>query len=184
MERMLKFLSHLKLGLNPNQRPEIKDAKRIYALLMQVSRKPEFFGEAKCPDTMTGRMEILCLHLGIMHYVLRNHGENGKALGQALYDVMIEDFDIALREEGISDSGLKRRIKPMAKMFYGRAKDYADAFDGENEADELLAIITSFIPEKSQFINKMVVYSQALHEGFKALSFAEIAKARLKFPSL
>ena len=58
-------------------------------------------------------------------------------LSQALYDVMIADFDVALREEGLSDTGVARRIKPLAKMFFSRAKAYADVLAlTKGQADE------------------------------------------------
>ncbi len=174
---MLNILSHLR-----SEKPEITDARRIYRKIMQSSRNPEFFGDGKCADTMTGRMEILCLHLGVMHYVLRFHGDNGKALGQALYDVMIADFDTALREEGLSDSGLKRRIKPMAKMFYIRIKNYAEALSSDDQDKEIKSVISKFSGKEDSYTNSLTAYIKAIYSMLKPLSLGEIAKAKFQFP--
>lgn len=133
---MLKFLSRILGG----ERPEAKDAKYMYQKTMQHARNTAFYGPQKFGDTYDGRMEVLCMHLAIFLYHLRKFDENGKKLSQALYDVMIADFDIALREEGLSDTGVSRRIKPMAKMFFERAKVYAEILEAPAPHKEALGV--------------------------------------------
>ncbi len=120
---MLKFFSRLK----SKERPQTRDARRLYQKLMAQSRQPVFYGQAGLEDSYDGRMEWLCLHLALTLHALRGHGVDGASLSQSLYDVMVDDFDVALREEGLSDTGVSRRIKPLAKMFFARAKAYHEA---------------------------------------------------------
>lgn len=128
---MLKILSYLK----PKARPEIIDARRIYQRTMQQSRNRAFFGADKFSDTYDGRMETLCLHLSVILHALRQFDVQGQRLSQAIYDEMVADFDIALREEGLSDTGVSRRIKPLAKMFFERVKAYGDILSQDNSED-------------------------------------------------
>ena len=88
---MLKFLSSLQGG----GRAEIKDARQTYRKIMKQSRKPMFYGPNLFADSYDGRMEVLCMHLSIILHALRRFDENGQRLSQAIYDVMIEDFDVA-----------------------------------------------------------------------------------------
>ncbi len=98
------------------------DARLIYLSLLKQSRKTMFYGYEKANDNYDGRIDILTLHISIVLKSLRRYDVNGKLLSQALFDVMRDDFEIAMREEGLSDTGIKRRIKPMMQLFYTRVK--------------------------------------------------------------
>ena len=176
---MLKILSRI----TGSHRAEIKDAKRIYKKVMVQSRKPEFYGEGLCADTTDGRMEILCLHLSTVMYALRSYDATGAKLSQAIYDVMIDDFDIALREEGLSDTGVARRIKPLAKMFFTRAKQYTDAFDGcETDQNALANLINSHVCKTEKNAAAFIDYTANFLSKLNTLSLGQIALAEIDFP--
>jgi len=176
---MLKILSRI----TGSHRAEIKDAKRIYKKIMTQARIPGFYGDDLCADTTDGRMEILCLHLSTVMYALRRHGETGAKLSQALYDVMVDDFDIALREEGLSDTGVARRIKPLAKMFFTRAKQYADAFeDGKGSKDTLNALIVTHVCKTKDNAGEFTIYTSSFLAELSTLSLGQIALAEIDFP--
>ncbi|MCF6221198.1 MAG: hypothetical protein L3J65_08815 [Robiginitomaculum sp.] len=175
---MLNILSRI-TGSN---RAEKKDAKRIYAKTMAQSRLPEFYGDNLCEDTTDGRMEILCLHISTIMYVLRGHGDTGAKLTQAIYDVMIDDFDVALREEGLADTGVSRRIKPLAKMFFARAKQYANAFDGGDNDDSLEAIIAKHVCKNIEHSSDFTLYGKNFLENVSKQDLGDIASGNLSFP--
>ena len=68
----------------------------MYSLLMKQSRKKMFYGTGKVRDNYDGRIDILTLHMAIVLRALRGHDINGKLLSQALFDVMRDDFEIAM----------------------------------------------------------------------------------------
>ncbi len=179
---MLNILSRITRRITGGARAEIKDAKRVYQIAMEQSRQPAFYGEDLCADTTNGRMEILCLHLSTIIYALRDHGDTGAKLTQALYDVMIDDFDVALREEGLADTGVKRRIKPLAKMFFARAKQYAEAFNEEHSRIGLEAIINEHICKTGDNNTKFIAYVQKFHANLANQSVGDIARGKLDFP--
>ncbi len=175
---MLKILSRL----TSRKRTEIRDARRIYQETMAQSRKPAFYGDDLCPDSTDGRMEILCMHLSTIMFALRAHGDTGAKLTQAIYDVMIQDFDVALREEGLSDTGVSRRIKPLATMFFTRAKSYADAFEATEDTQGLVkAIIEEYVcnPGKP---DGFADYTVNFLNNLQAQSLGAIAQGELDFP--
>ena len=49
-------------------------------------------------------------------------------------DVMMDDMDSSLREMGVGDLGVGRRVKAMAQAFYGRATAYEAALAADDEA--------------------------------------------------
>lgn len=60
---------------------------------------------------------------------LRAAGAAGEGIGTRLATLTFESLEEALRELGVGDFGLARRIRAMADAFYGRLHAYASASD-------------------------------------------------------
>ena len=144
-----------------------KDADRIYNAMMVQARRPEFYGEGKVPDNYDGRIDLLTLHLGVIIRALNTHGEQGKRLAQALYEVMRDDWDIALREEGMSDTGVMKRIKPMIRLFYTRIKAYTEGIDAGSIEDALHnGVMAPIIPEPENEDDDPLTLADIAHKAF------------------
>ncbi|MGE0744340.1 MAG: ubiquinol-cytochrome C chaperone family protein [Rhodospirillales bacterium] len=76
------------------------------------------------PDSVDGRFDLLALHAFLVMRRLKSEPGVGAAFSQALFDLMFEDMDRNLREMGAGDLGVGRRVKAMAKAFYGRVAAY------------------------------------------------------------
>src|SRR5438128_10212077 len=83
---------------------------------------------------------MLSLHMYLVQHRLR--GEDGVAaeIAQVLIDEFFLDVDHSLRELGIGDVGVPKRMKKLAKMFYGRTAAYDDALE-RNDRDGLTAAL-------------------------------------------
>ena len=100
--------------------------REAYIACMQQSRNPYFYAALGVPDTLDGRFEMLLVHLFLLQQ--RLHAE-APEFAQGLSELFLNDMDIALRELGIADSGVSRRIKQMGKAYHGRLQAYATADD-------------------------------------------------------
>ena len=129
------------------KRPEKLRAEALYADVVQAARQPALYGEAGAPDTLQGRFEMILLHATLLINELRN-GEDaqGAELAQTVFDVMFDDFDAAMRELGLGDSAVGKKIRFMAEGFYGRASAYVDSLAAEGEED-LAAILARNVLE-------------------------------------
>jgi len=96
----------------------------LYHALVARSREKIFYQEWRVPDTIDGRFDLLTLHAFLIFEALKGRGPAADALGSKLADVIFTGFDEALRELGISDFGMGRRIRNMADAFYGRLHHY------------------------------------------------------------
>lgn len=180
---MLKLLSRLSKGLKASNRPERIDAERIYRAIMKQSRNPVFYKPEYIEDTTDGRMEWLTAHLSVVMHVLQKYGNDGATLSQAIYDTMVDDFDIALREEGLSDSGVKRRIKPLAKMFLSRGRVYAATLEGGGEPLEVL--VQRYIlqdREVDKELNPLTSYLEKFSSNCQNMSLDDLGKALFDYP--
>lgn len=170
------------------------DARRIYAKLMAQSRVPEFYGTDRFADNYDGRIDVLTLHIAAILSNLNRFGENGERLGQALFDEMKDDFEIALREEALSDAAVKKRIQPMISLFYDRVKKYAEALHQEDKGGALEAVFAEtlsvggtapeFGDEAPVFREAMSKYLQAFDSSLSPLALGEIALTEFSFPAL
>ncbi|MEM7122689.1 MAG: ubiquinol-cytochrome C chaperone family protein [Pseudomonadota bacterium] len=104
-------------------------AHDLYDAIVGQSRQPAFYLAAEVPDSVDGRFDMIVMHTVLVGRRLRACGEAGRGLDQALFDLMFADMDRSLREMGVGDLRVGRRIKIMLKAFYGRAKAYDEALD-------------------------------------------------------
>lgn len=115
-------------------------AEELYRAAVIEGRRALYYTEwpenARVPDTVDGRFDMISLMIIL---ITRRIGQvdpaqakRANALSQDLFDVMFADMDINLRELGVSDEGMKYKIKPMASAHLGRAKAYGACL-GETE---------------------------------------------------
>jgi cytochrome b pre-mRNA-processing protein 3 len=120
------------------RKPEDDFAAAIYKRVAEQARAAELFEACGIPDTLDGRFDSLALHAALMIDRLRREPD-GEALSQAFFDSMFRHLDLTLREIGIQDLGVGRRIKIMAEGLHGRALAYREALnDGPTPLAEVL----------------------------------------------
>jgi cytochrome b pre-mRNA-processing protein 3 len=106
--------------------PHRAKAHAAYASIVERAREPEFFLRLDVPDTLDGRFEMIALHMFLVLNRLKAEHEATSDFAQALFDAMFADLDRGLREMGATDIGVGRRVKEMAKGFYGRIRAYEE----------------------------------------------------------
>lgn len=111
----------------------------LYAKAVAQARSPIFYAEREVPDTVDGRFDLLVLHVFLLMHRLGADGRETKRLNQALFDLMFADMDRSLREMGVSDMAVGKRVKDMAHAFYGRVDAYEPALDDPAKLEEALA---------------------------------------------
>jgi cytochrome b pre-mRNA-processing protein 3 len=111
------------------RKPEEVFAAALYARTAEQARATQLFEACGIPDTLDGRFDSLALHAALMIDRLRREPD-GEGLAQAFFDAMFRHLDLTLREIGVQDLGVGRRIKIMAEGLHGRALAYRAALAG------------------------------------------------------
>jgi cytochrome b pre-mRNA-processing protein 3 len=111
------------------KKPDDAFAAALYARTAGDARAPELFEACAIPDTLDGRFDALALHAALVIDRLRREPD-GDVLAQGFFDAMFRHLDLTLREIGVQDLGVGRRIKIMAEGLHGRALAYRDALAG------------------------------------------------------
>jgi cytochrome b pre-mRNA-processing protein 3 len=104
----------------------------IYGMIVTQAREPSFYRAFGVSDTVNGRFDLLILHLWMVLRRFRSvHG--AVELSQALFDRFCEDMDANLREMGVGDLTVPKRMQAFGEAFYGRAAAYDAAFAAGGE---------------------------------------------------
>jgi cytochrome b pre-mRNA-processing protein 3 len=106
------------------RRARVAAAYDLYDAAVAQSRRPIFYQSFGVADSLDGRFDLLTLHVFLILRRLGAEGRATRALAQALFDLMFADMDQTLRELGVSDVSVGRKVKAMVSAFYGRIEAY------------------------------------------------------------
>ena len=113
---------------------------RIYLAVVAASRREILYRDYGVPDTFEGRFECLVLHAALVLRRLRACSPPGPDMAQHLVDTIFRHFDRALREAGVGDTTVPKRMKTLAEAFLGRTTAYEAALRSPND-DALAAAL-------------------------------------------
>ncbi|MEH3118630.1 MAG: ubiquinol-cytochrome C chaperone [Methylorubrum populi] len=108
--------------------------RTLHRRIGEAARRPGLYTALGVPDTVEGRFEALSLHVIL---VLRRLGQlppPAADVAQDLVDSVFMQLDAALRELGIGDMGVPKRIRKLGAAFYARAGTYGAALDTGDRA--------------------------------------------------
>ena len=108
-------------------------ANALYLEVVRRAREPVFYAQMHVPDTLDGRFELIALHAFMLMRRLKQRDNDVDDTAQALFDVMFQDMDRSLREMGVGDLSVGKRVKQMISAFYGRVGAYEAVLDGDEE---------------------------------------------------
>jgi cytochrome b pre-mRNA-processing protein 3 len=154
----------------------------IYGMIVTQAREPLFYRELAVPDTVNGRFDMVVLHLWMVLRRLQPVA-GGQQQSQALFDRFCDDMDGNLREMGVGDLTVPKRMQAFGEAFYGRAAAYDLALDaGEEPLAQALCrnILNGAEIEKAR---RLAVYVQAAITALAALDEATLRDGAWQFPS-
>jgi cytochrome b pre-mRNA-processing protein 3 len=108
--------------------PTRKAAERLYAAAAAQARAPALYAHMGAPDTVEGRFELLTLHVILLIDRLKAGSGEAASVRQVLFDVYVSNLDAALREMGVGDLAVGKRMRKLGEAFYGRAQACEAAF--------------------------------------------------------
>jgi cytochrome b pre-mRNA-processing protein 3 len=106
----------------------------LYARAAAAARAPALYLSLGVPDTLEGRFEALSLHVVLILRALRRLPPPAGDVATDLTDRLFSELDGSLREMGVSDTSVPKRMKNLAGAFYGRAEAYDSALAAGDRA--------------------------------------------------
>ena len=178
---MLQFIKNLRRAFMPT--PDQLTANALYNTLVAQSRQPGFYLAGGVPDTLDGRFDMIVLHAFLVMRRLRDGGPAGETLSQALFDEMFSDMDRSLREMGVGDMGIGRRVRAMGKAFLGRVKAYEEGLEqGGTALEEALERnLYRSGPPPAGAVDRMAAYVRREMTALKAQPLAALMAGEVVF---
>lgn len=99
-----------------------------YEAIVAAARHPAFYAQWNVPDTLDGRFDMISLHAFLVLDRLRGEQQDFR---QSLVDELFRDMDRSLREMGVGDVSVGKKVRKMAEVFYGRVAAYDKALEGQ-----------------------------------------------------
>jgi cytochrome b pre-mRNA-processing protein 3 len=167
------------LGLFSSRKPAAAGPEAaLYQAIVGQARREEFYRRQGVPDTVDGRFDLIALHAFL---VMEPLAGRDPALAQALFDHMFADFDINLREMGVSDVMLGRRIKKLAQAFLGRSEAYRQALARPDDADLIAALDRNLYAKVKAEPAALAAMALYVRREALALEAGALAEGRLFF---
>jgi cytochrome b pre-mRNA-processing protein 3 len=162
--------------------PQRGTIEAIYGMIVAQAREPWFYARLGVPDTVNGRFDMVLLHLWMVLRRLRPV-EGGAGLSQALFDHFCGDLDDNLREMGVGDLTVPKRMQKFGEAFYGRAAAYDLALDAG--AEPLARALCKNILDGADIGRGrlLAAYANAAIAGLAALDDASVGNGLWQFPS-
>ncbi len=154
----------------------------IYGMIVTQAREPLFYRDLGVPDTVNGRFDLLVLHLWMVLRRLKSM-EDGMSLSQTLFDRFCDDMDANLREMGVGDLTVPKRMQAFGEAFYGRAAAYDLA---ANAGRELLAqaLCKNILNgENIDRARQLACYAESAMTALAGLEDAALLEQTWQFPS-
>ena len=141
-------------------RPAKAVGQELYLRVVDQSRIPALYAELGVPDTVEGRFEVYTLHVVLVIERLRADAEQGAETSQALFDTYVTSLDHALREMGVGDLSVGKKMRKLGEALFGRARSYETAFQAlpATELLEALLIRTIFAQAEGDDAARLAAY--------------------------
>jgi len=139
----------------------------LYGAIMAKALNPLLYSSHGLPDTFEGRFESVTLHTALVLRRLKALPPPAADLAQELVDRVFDGLESAMREVGIGDMGIPKRMKSFAKGFYGRLGAYTaalDAGDAQALAQALSRNVLEGAPATPGFVDYVIEFSKQLDQ--------------------
>lgn len=139
--------------LNPlkrlrSRRSKTSKSEKLYGVIVAQARLPGFYRDFGVPDSLEGRFAVLFLHLFVVLHRLKQEGATGVPLAQEVMDQFVADMDTVLRELGVSDLRVPKKMRALAGSAHALLETYDEAF-AAGEAP-LAAAIAASLPSQGE----------------------------------
>jgi cytochrome b pre-mRNA-processing protein 3 len=162
------------------------DAAKLYGAIVAQARLPVFYQTLDVPDTLEGRFLVLSLHLFAVHRRLKAEGEPARGLAQDLADRFTADMDTVLREIGVGDLSVPKKVRAIAAAHAALLEDLERAFAAGDAA--IAASLESRLPSNQRGSGasslRLAHYVRDCVGALAAQSVVALAAGDVKFPEI
>lgn len=158
----------------------------LYAGLVDQARQPCLYRDLGVADEIDARFELYVLHLSLVLARLQGEGEAAAEIGQAVFDTFVGALDDALRELGVGDLSVAKKMRKLGEAVYGRILGYQSAVS-EGDTAELTALLARAVyadETATERAGELAAYAQRVHGDLADQRLDDILRGRLAWPAV
>jgi cytochrome b pre-mRNA-processing protein 3 len=154
----------------------------LYGAIVAQARLPVFYRVYGVPDTVTGRLEMIMLHLILVLRCLQQLDGSSCDLGQALFDHFCSDMNDNMREMGVGDLAVPRKMRRIGDAFYARQALYRRALAQAADEEMSAALARHVYGGRAEASSAMRLadYSRRMVDAL--LSQTQLDRGEIRFP--
>jgi cytochrome b pre-mRNA-processing protein 3 len=154
----------------------------LYGAIVAQARHPLFYADYGVPDTVEARFDMIVLHVALFFRRARE-SHSLRATGQSIFDRFCKDMEHNLREMGVSDLALPRRMRRIGEAFYGRAAVYEGALACPDDEAIVAALARNvFADDGAPQVRRLAAYVRATAAELARQDEATFAEGMVRFP--
>jgi len=165
----------------------------LYGAIVAQARSVTFYADYRVPDTVEGRFDLIVLHLVLLLNRLGRRAKAARGLGQALlgqallgqelFDAFCDDLDANLREMGVGDLAVPKRMQAFAEAFYGRQAAYLAALEAADHRVFEKALARNIFPAGNDAgAAQLARYARAAVTSLDAQDDGALIRGEVVFP--
>ena len=159
-----------------------RTASELYGRVVAQSREPWFYGDLGVPDTPEGRLEMVLLHVTLVLHRLKAEGSAVEPVARALAEAFVTDMDDCLREMGVGDMTVAKKVKKAAAALFDRTRDYEHALASPTD-DALGGLMTTHLVGAANVsaAGRLAAYARTSSDRLAGLDGAALQAGVLEF---
>ena len=164
--------------------PQGRNIAALYGAIVAQARAAAFYTSYGVADTVEGRFDLIVLHLVLLLARL-DRGEGAeRGVGQELFDVFCRDLDANLREMGVGDLAVPKRMRRFGEAFYGRQAAYLAALAAPGERELEMALERNIFAgaEAGHAAIRLARYARTALRQFEAQEEVALLRGDVVFP--
>lgn len=126
-------------------------AIELYGAIVARTREPAFFETLRVEDTPEGRTGLLIALMFPALERLQSGNGRDRRTARLLTETFVTDMDDCLREMGVGDLSVPRKVKRAAQALGERCLAYRRAISGQNPAQDLSEQLAGSVPGLDRF---------------------------------
>jgi cytochrome b pre-mRNA-processing protein 3 len=158
----------------------------LYAKCAKAARETGFYTALAAPDTVEGRFELYALHVLLVVRRLRGQGDAAAAVSQALFDALLLGLDDGLREMGVGDLSVGKKMRKLGEALFGRARNLDAALDALPQITGLTAMMrrTVYQDETDKPAAELAAWVARAAEALQAQPLEALLAGEVTFPGV
>lgn len=161
-----------------------RKATELYGSIVAAARRETFYTKHGVPDTPDGRFAMVVTHTYLVLERLRREGTAGRELSRGLVEAFVTDMDDCMREMGVGDLTVPRKVKKAAGALYDCAADF-DKAAGGGVAALAGAVHCALLPSEPPAVAEQVAaYMQKAAADLDAQPASDVLSGRVAFAGI